>query len=166
VVTLTIGSATIFVQHEITEPFFGYEFFYGSFYLYFSLIMDVAGLAAIVGVLLVVHRRYISRPRALDNLAEDSLSLILLFSVLLSGFVVEGLRIAATKPSFEVYSPLGWQLAKMLLICLSHRGFVWLIVFWWVHFFICGRLLNIQICYLSCPEYLLSFEPQPLSSPF
>lgn len=174
VITLAIGSATIFVQHEITEPFFGYEFFYGSFYLYFSLIMDVAGLAAIVGVLLVFHRRYISRPRALDRLPEDFISLILLFSVLLSGFGVEGLRIAATKPSFEVYSPLGWQLAKVLSeLPLGTGSFIGLHrLLWWVHFFLsCGLIAYVGYSKLlhifssSLNTFLRSFEPPAAFKP-
>jgi Fe-S oxidoreductase/nitrate reductase gamma subunit len=171
---LFLGTTTIFIQHEIAEPFFGYRFFYGTFYLYFSLSLDIAGLAAIVGVLLAAHRRYISRPRALDNLPTDSMSLILLFFVLLSGFVVEGLRIAAIKPSFEVYSLVGWQLAKPFsALPVSTEAFTGLHhLFWRVHFILAGSLIAyvgysklLHIFSSSLNTFLRSLGPQAAFKP-
>ncbi|MBI4595690.1 MAG: 4Fe-4S dicluster domain-containing protein [Candidatus Tectomicrobia bacterium] len=135
---LFLGTCIIFIQEDITKPIFGYQFLYGSFYLYYSLILDMAGVAGIVGVILAVHRRYMTKPRALDNLPTDSLSLIWLLVVLLTGFGVEGLRIALTKPWFEVYSPIGWELGKLFI--KMHLGPNALSILhgltWWAHFII------------------------------
>ncbi len=84
----------------------------GDFYLYFmSLTVDLFGLAAVAGVLIALLRRYGARPPRLwkPRDAEGYAgSLWLLLAVLLSGFVVEGLRIAATRDPWGPWSPGGW----------------------------------------------------------
>lgn len=56
-VLLFLGTATITLEYDITEPLFGFKFWYGDFYLWFSLVLDIAGTAAIVGVLYMMYRR-------------------------------------------------------------------------------------------------------------
>lgn len=133
---LFVGTCLIFLEEDITKPLFGYRFLHGTFYLYYSLILDLAGIAAIAGVILAACRRYLSKPRALDNLSTDSLSLIWLLIVLITGFLVEGLRLAATKPAFEVYSPVGWQLGKIFSLMSLEKSLLLSFhsVAWWSHF--------------------------------
>src|SRR5262245_12134726 len=40
-VLLLIGTATITLEYDITRPLFGFEFWYGRFYLVFSLVLDL-----------------------------------------------------------------------------------------------------------------------------
>ena len=87
-----------------------------SVYLAFSLIADVFGILVIIGVLMALFRRYIWKPRRLDNRWEDLGTLLIILVAIVSGFVVEGLRIAATElqanPDWAVWSPGGWVFAK------------------------------------------------------
>ena len=48
-VLLFLGTATITLEYDILEPLFGIRFWHGEFYLVFSLVLDVAGVA--------LHRR-------------------------------------------------------------------------------------------------------------
>ena len=68
----------------------------GSFYLGYSVITDSFGILAIVGVILAIIRRYIQKPARLDNKWDDLAALLLILVVVVTGFIVEGLRIAAT----------------------------------------------------------------------
>src|SRR3989339_263925 len=61
---LIIGSAIDATEFHITEPF-GWAFLRGTFYLVFSFVMDLFGLAILIGVLLAIYRRYIRRPDGL-----------------------------------------------------------------------------------------------------
>ncbi len=92
-----------------------YEFLEGGVYLGFSLVLDIFGLLLIIGVILAMYRRYIQKPDRLDNRMEDLMALLLLLILAVSGFVVEGLRIAATElktsPDWAVWSPGGYVLA-------------------------------------------------------
>ena len=44
-VLLFLGTATITLEYDILEPLFGIRFWHGEFYLIFSLVLDVAGVA-------------------------------------------------------------------------------------------------------------------------
>lgn len=54
---LFIGTATITLEYDILAPISGWRFWYGSFYLWFSLIVDLAGLAFLGGLLYMMYRR-------------------------------------------------------------------------------------------------------------
>ncbi len=51
-VLLFLGTATITLEYDILEPLFGIRFWHGEFYLVFSLVLDVAGVALVGGLLL------------------------------------------------------------------------------------------------------------------
>lgn len=98
-VVLFVGTALIVIQEDFTLLIFDVRFWYGSFYKWYSVFLDVAGLAAIVAIVVFASIRYIQRPERLDNKATDTISLILILLILLTGFVNEGLRMALTEVS-------------------------------------------------------------------
>lgn len=110
-IALTIGTTLIFVQMDITLPLASYTFLQGRFYLWFSLLLDLFGALAIGGVLLAFFRRYLFPPQWLDRILDDFFVLTLFLVVLITGFLVEGLRILSTEltlhPDWAVWSPVG-----------------------------------------------------------
>ena len=56
-VILFIGTSIITVDYDITEPLFGVTFWHGTFYLIFSLVLDIGGLGMIIGIGLMMWRR-------------------------------------------------------------------------------------------------------------
>ena len=72
-IVFLLGAATDFVTHYITG---GLE---GKPYLGASLVVDVFGLALLVGLGLAVFRRYIQMPDRLDKKPEKAISLSLIF---------------------------------------------------------------------------------------
>ncbi len=87
---------------------FGIPIMRGNFYLYFqSFFVDVFGALAIVGVGMAAARRWFVRPKQLVYNAESSLILIVIFAILVSGFLIEGWRIAATDDPWGAWSPFG-----------------------------------------------------------
>ena len=94
------------------QEYFGVPTLSGYFYLYFmSLVVDLFGLAAVIGVVAALVRRYVAGTQRLWKPRDAqgySLFLWLLLAVLVSGFVVEGLRIAATRDPWGLWSPGGW----------------------------------------------------------
>ena len=90
-----------------------------------GFVWDVfGGGLAVVGLLMAVWRRYVIRPGRLNTALDDGIVLTFLFSLLISGFLIEGLRIGATElnpassyydTSVAVWSPIGWVFAKVLL---------------------------------------------------
>jgi len=60
---LFLGTATITLQYDILDPLFGVRFWQGGFYLIFSLVLDVAGVALVGGLIYMMYRRgWLRRP--------------------------------------------------------------------------------------------------------
>jgi len=119
------------------QDYFGIPTLSGGFYLYFmSLTVDLFGLAAVAGLMVALTRRYVARtvrlwkPRDAEGYA---VFLWLLLVALISGFVVEGLRIAVTRDPWGPWSPGGWVASLGFTglapekLRLLHR------VTWWGH---------------------------------
>jgi Fe-S oxidoreductase len=93
----------------------------GNIYLAYSVIVDGFGILAIIGILMAIYRRYIRRPARLDSRWEDLGALLILLVAIISGFAVEGLRIAATElktnPGWAVWSPGGLWWFHIVFSC-------------------------------------------------
>jgi Fe-S oxidoreductase/nitrate reductase gamma subunit len=109
----------------------------GNVYLAFSVIVDGFGILAIIGILMAFYRRYVMKPERLDNRGEDLGALLIILVTILTGFAVEGLRIAATElqtnPGWAVWSPGGWVLAKAFSGMSQNALLGWHIGLWWFH---------------------------------
>jgi Fe-S oxidoreductase/nitrate reductase gamma subunit len=120
---LFAGTAILGFQDDVAKPLFGFDFWRGSFYLGYSLVLDVFGIALAVGLAIMAVKRGL-RPRRLDytrpDRAEDRARYVIgdwvflgiLFFLALSGFLLESFRIAQTNPSFETWSPVGWAVGR------------------------------------------------------
>lgn len=131
-IILLIGTAILTVDYDIIRKIFGPEksFFKGTFYRIYSVILDVFGVAFIGGLLIMGMRRKLMKPKKLDyTRAEkpeggysraqfvkgDWLFLGVLLLIGVTGFLQEGFRIYVNNmPDFEVWSPVGWFMAKSL----------------------------------------------------
>jgi Fe-S oxidoreductase/nitrate reductase gamma subunit len=109
----------------------------GATYLWFSLIVDIGGLLVLVGIIMAAYRRYIWRPERLNTLLDDDIGLALLAAILITGFMVEGLRQAATEltlhPDWAVWSPGGLVFAKAFAGMSQNSLLFWHRFFWWFH---------------------------------
>jgi Fe-S oxidoreductase/nitrate reductase gamma subunit len=111
-VVLLIGTIILIPQID-----FGGNYFHGRFYLIFSFLMEVAGLAVFFGVLLAMLRRWVRRPTRQTNRWDDHYALIILMVIVVTGFLLEGARLAASGfPSFEKVSFVGWGVGKVLAV--------------------------------------------------
>jgi Fe-S oxidoreductase/nitrate reductase gamma subunit len=132
-VLLFAGTTVVFIHQD-----FKIRIMQGPFYLYFqSLVLDLAGLAAAVAVAAALIMRYLVKsPRLRRGLWSDALILWLFEAILVTGFVVEGLRIAGTRDPWGAWSPVGYGIAGLAgaagmtdaAIRAGHAGV------WWVHF--------------------------------
>jgi len=130
-IVLFLGTVILTIDTDIA-PLLGPDahFFWGYFYLGYSLVLDVLGLVMLAGIGAMALRRARFRRPQLDYgrvdispastdrsgfVAGDWIFLGLLATLGLTGFVLEALRIVAHHfPWFEVFSPVGWLLAHGL----------------------------------------------------
>lgn len=143
---LFAGTAILAFQDDVAKPLFGFDFWRGTFYLGYSLVLDVFGLALALGLAIMAVKRF-RHPRRLDyrrpDRAEDRRSYVIgdwaflgsLFFLALSGFLLEAFRIAQTRPSFERWSPVGWAVGRALhgLGMTAQQASSAHFATWWTH---------------------------------
>ncbi len=126
---LLAGTTILAIQDDVLKPTTGWEFWRGSFYEGYSLFLDVFGAAMLIGLVVFALRRFQGRIARLDYARRDDRPVsakraryqlddwVFLWSLLylgLTGFLLESLRIAVNRPSFEVWSPVGWVIGNGL----------------------------------------------------
>jgi Fe-S oxidoreductase len=156
-VLLFLGTATITLDYDILGPLFGVHFWHGEFYLWFSLVLDVAGVMLAGGLLYMMYRRGWLKPPKLDYARpdraptdpdydrsnyrhEDWAFLWTLLTIAATGYLLEALRLVWLSARPEVWdtrwwSPVGAALAQGLraLGMTEAGGGEWRRNLWWFH---------------------------------
>lgn len=132
---LFIGTGLIVIQADFTDLLFDVVFLKGTFYRIFSIVLDLAGLAAILMLLALFARRWIIRPEGLETGRDDYIMHGLLLVILLSGFLIEGARMAVTEmgSSLAYWSPIGLLFAKGFTGLGEPATRAFHQVLWWFH---------------------------------
>jgi len=109
----------------------------GAPYLWFSLIVDIGGILVLIGVIMAACRRYVLKPKGLNTILDDGVVLTSLAAILITGYMVEGLRQAATEltlhPDWAVWSPGGFVFAKAFAGMSQNSLLFWHRFLWWFH---------------------------------
>ena len=129
-----LGSFLDFISHYF------FDFLHGGVYLWYSVVVDSFGILAIIGVLMAIARRYVWAPPRLDNQRDDLVALLLILVVVLTGFLVEGFRLAATElqthPDWAPWSPGGYVLGQIFRNFSQGALLTWHVSMWWFHVFL------------------------------
>jgi Fe-S oxidoreductase/nitrate reductase gamma subunit len=170
---LIFGAAFDATEFHITEPL-GVAFLRGGFYLGFSFMMDLFGLAVLAGVLMAVQRRYLTKPDRLgykgvpDNRPDDAIVLLLIGGIIVTGFIIEALRISVTieETPWEYWSFAGYALSHFFTGLDTDTAKAAHKFFWWLHTFIAlgfigyipfSRLLHIVTT--SANHFFMDLKP-------
>jgi len=156
-VLLFLGTSTITLEYDILEPLFGIRFWHGEFYLIFSLVLDVAGIALIGGLIYMMVRRGWMKLPKLDYARpdrvpgdpdfdrpqyrrEDWAFLWILVVIGATGYVLEAARLVWLQARPEVWgvrwwSPVGAMLAEAFraIGLTENGGAVFRHGLWWFH---------------------------------
>jgi Fe-S oxidoreductase len=151
-IVLFIGTVILTIETDIVGILAPeYRFFWGPFYVVYSLVLDVLGLAMLVGLGAMAWRRARFNKRELDYrrvdlgeatsdrrgfVAGDWIFLGWLSLLGVGGFLVEAVRIVAHGfPWFEAFSPVGYAVGSVLsAIGLTADGAAGLhLGLWWFH---------------------------------
>lgn len=131
----------------------GFPRLVGNFYVNFSAFIDIMGFLALIAVIVLAVIRYIQRPGRLnDTKPLDGWILFLIGAILFTGYIVEGLRIAAqiqlsatiSQIAYEkVASPIGWIFAGMFSGLDTGSILSWHRFNWWFHMAISFLFISI-----------------------
>jgi Fe-S oxidoreductase len=116
-IVLFIGTTLVFLEHD--TPL---HFFYGTFYLVVSAVVDLGGVAFLAGLGMAAYRRYGARSPRLEQSAMAGAMLALLAAIGITGFMLEAARIGVDLPGFERASLVGYPLALLLRAAATPDG--------------------------------------------
>lgn len=137
-IVLFVGTIIVAVEYDLFHKILGMEnvILKGKFFLGFELITDLFGVLLAVGLVIALIRRYGMQRPQLKRQPIDWILPVLLLAIALTGFVVEGLRLAADATNLG-YAP-GWSPAGALFAGMLHgadpvgmKGAH--VLFWWLH---------------------------------
>ncbi|HEU4326002.1 MAG TPA: heterodisulfide reductase-related iron-sulfur binding cluster [Roseiflexaceae bacterium] len=147
---LFIGTDVIAVEEDFTIPLIGEDagrILVGGFYQTYEVILDTMGLVFLAGLVWAAWRRYSVKPDRLNNRSTDLWVLASMLFITVTGYLLEGLRIAnQTIGGLEVYqqswavnSYVGYGLATLFRGVGLGQGATAALwahgAFWYLHMF-------------------------------
>jgi len=115
----------------VSADYWLYHFLKGPFYVWFSICLEIVGLMLIFGLVWAFLRRYLQRIDRLERRIEDLIPVVWLFMAALSGFLVEGIRLAAQRPEWGKFSFVGYGVS--LLWSRPDEALFIYPTLWWTH---------------------------------
>ncbi|MGH2872155.1 MAG: (Fe-S)-binding protein, partial [Solirubrobacteraceae bacterium] len=180
-IVLFAGTVVLGFDTDFTSPVFGWNYFHGHFYLIYKEFLNVLGTALVAGLLVMMIRRGVLRPRKLDYARPDREPgepqydrhtysvgdwwfVGALLVIALTGFLLEGVRIAMSHPGYAGTQFGGWIIAQALgglsepvLAGLRHG-------LWWFHGLLAISFVS-AIPFTKASHMLTSFLSLSLRDP-
>jgi Fe-S oxidoreductase len=180
-IVLAAGTVVLGFDTDFTRPVFGWDYFHGGFYLVYKETLNLLGTALVAGVVVMMVRRAVLRPAKLDYSRPDRapdepqfdrhvyavgdwVFIGSLLVIALTGFLLEGVRIAMDTPGYGGTQFGGWVIAQALtgfsqpvLAGLRHG-------LWWFHGLLAITFVA-SIPYTKAAHILTSFFSLALRDP-
>ena len=100
----------------------------------FFLYLDIAGLIVIAVIFWAAVRRYLIRPDRLEPTFEAAIILMVVFSLMLLNYAVEGFRLLTETRPFADWAFVGMAFSRFFQnIGLKEEGPLFFWAFWWLH---------------------------------
>ncbi len=150
-ITLFLGTVILALDYDLIRPIHpDWQFYHGDFYYIYKLVLDTLGSAFLIGLLaMMIRRGFFRLPqlnyKRVDRPAEtydrrtlkvgDAIFVGGLFLIGLTGYLLEGSRIAHDQPASMVWSPVGSIVSQFYLkIGLTAPQLVISrVTLWWIH---------------------------------
>jgi len=149
-VALFAGTVIVGLSHDVAQPIFGSPFYEGDFYLAVKALLNALGTLLVAGLLAMMFQRAVLRPARLDYRRPDRapgeqqfdrrvyrigdwVFVVTLLVIALTGYLLEGVRIAMEHPGYNGFQFGGWLAAQ--LFAGAGRGTLaaWRHGIWWFH---------------------------------
>lgn len=131
-VVLFITTSVIMMDYD-----WGTSFFRGYLYIFLSIASEIGGVLILAGVFMAFFRRFRLSPKTIDTSLSDYFSLLAIVFLVITGFVLEGLRILATNGADPLLSPIGTLTGNIFVSIF--RGIApseilkYHEILWWLH---------------------------------
>lgn len=123
-VILFFGTVTAVLDWDIGKLIFGKQFLSGSTFYLYKFLLDIAGVACLAGLAFAMYRRYVTAAHRYERSLRFAVIAVSLALIIVTGYLVEALRIAAEHPETAIYSPVGSFIASVFYSGFSHESLV------------------------------------------
>jgi Fe-S oxidoreductase/nitrate reductase gamma subunit len=131
---LFVTTLIIMIQYDAGHLFgLHLNIFQGIVYVFFSVASELGGILILIGVAMAAYRRYAIKPETLPTTLENGLVLLLIAGMVITGYLVEGLRIAVNGDRWAMLSPVGWSLSSLFAGISADKGKTVHASLWWIH---------------------------------
>ena len=103
---LGLTTTTILIHEYLFFPLLRIRFIDAETYPYLRLILDLSGVIGWIGTILLTYRRYVQKPKELDNQWTDVISLSLLFFLFFTGLSLTGIRHHLYQSPWSQWAPM------------------------------------------------------------
>jgi len=175
-VTFFIGTSLATLDYDVTLPLFGIKLLSGTFYLFYKVVLDAFSLIFMIGLSMALWRRLRVRPNKLTYSTAFTAVLFQLWLFVLTGLLLEGLRIGYLSATFGdkfwwgSYSFVAYWIGRALTLSTAPGYLAALLighrVLWWFHvlqvFVFIATLLETplrHIIYSPLNIFFSSFKP-------
>jgi Fe-S oxidoreductase/nitrate reductase gamma subunit len=133
-IVLFITTLLVMVDYDGSHLFhLRLNVFTGFIYVFFSVGSELAGVLILAGIAMAAYRRYRWKPATLPNTSENGLVLLLIACMVITGYLVEGLRIAVIGDPWKLISPVGAGISALLAGISPEMGKGLHASLWWTH---------------------------------
>jgi Fe-S oxidoreductase/nitrate reductase gamma subunit len=129
---LLIGTTLVLLDFDIWQTVFHQQILVGYFYLVYETTLDAFGLFAIAGLLIAIYRRAITRPENLPTSRSDVFMFSILIVILITGYFMEGIRLAVDNPPWASWSFVGYRVSLLLSNSIDKVADLYPEI-WWFH---------------------------------
>ncbi len=135
-IALFIGTIVVSIEYDVFQKLLrrSHGFWVGRFFLGYELVLDTMGALLVLGLVIALLRRYALKPPQLTWKPLDLLLPTWLLLIGLTGFAVEGMRLASTELGYSPYwSPVGLLFSRYWRGVDSTTVRAWHSYSWWFH---------------------------------
>ncbi|MCZ7662991.1 MAG: heterodisulfide reductase-related iron-sulfur binding cluster [Thermoleophilia bacterium] len=134
-VLLTIGTTLVFLDEDVVRHLDVGQLMSGWFYVVWEALLDLAGIGLVAGVLIALYRRLVLRPSFLPWRPGTVLILAGLLYAGVTGFLLEGYRIAVHPNDWAAASFVGYAISGLWGGAAGEAGGAVLAyrLLWWSH---------------------------------
>ncbi|MHB8868192.1 MAG: (Fe-S)-binding protein, partial [Thermoleophilia bacterium] len=135
IIVLTMGTTLVFLDEDVVRHLTSAKLMSGWFYVAWEVLLDLAGVGLVVGALIALYRRLVLRPSYLPWRRGTVLLLCGLLFVGVTGFILEGYRIAAHPNDWAAAAFGGYVLSWLWHGVAGETGGAVLAyrLLWWSH---------------------------------
>jgi Fe-S oxidoreductase/nitrate reductase gamma subunit len=133
-IALVVTTLIVMIQYDAGHLLgLRLNIFQGFVYVLFSVLSELGGILVLIGIAMAAYRRYVVKPETLPNTLEDGLVLLLLAGMVITGYFVEGLRIAVNGDQWSLLSPVGLAISRLFAGVDRNTGAGIHASLWWIH---------------------------------